>query len=89
MLRMENVSKTYRHRGHLVKALDGATLHIAAGDFVSVVGPSGSGKSTLLLILGGMLSPSDGRVLLGASSVYDLSPSQRAKMRHEKVGFVF
>ena len=89
MLRMENVSKTYRHRGHLVKALDGATLHIAAGDFVSVVGPSGSGKSTLLLILGGMLSPSDGRVLLGASSVYDLSPSQRAKMRREKVGFVF
>ena len=58
MLRMENVSKTYRHRGQLVKALDGATLHIPEGDFVSVVGPSGSGKSTLLLMLGGMLSPS-------------------------------
>ena len=58
MLRMENVSKTYRHRGQLVKALDGATVQIPRGDFVSVVGPSGSGKSTLLLILGGMLSPS-------------------------------
>ncbi len=89
MLRMENVSKTYRHRGHLVKALDGATLHIAAGDFVSVVGPSGSGKSTLLLMLGGMLSPSAGRVLLEAKSVYDLNAAQRAKMRREKVGFVF
>ncbi len=89
MLRMENVSKTYRHRGHLVKALDGATLHIPGGDFVSVVGPSGSGKSTLLLMLGGMLSPSEGRVLLEASSVYDLSASERAKMRREKVGFVF
>ena len=89
MLRMENVSKTYRHRGHLVKALDGATLHIPRGDFVSLVGPSGSGKSTLLLMLGGMLSPSDGRVLLEASSVYDLSSCQRAKMRREKVGFVF
>ena len=89
MLRMENVSKTYRHRGHLVKALDGATLHIPEGDFVSVVGPSGSGKSTLLLMLGGMLSPSEGRVLFEASSVYDLSPSERAKMRREKVGFVF
>jgi putative ABC transport system ATP-binding protein len=86
---MENVSKTYRHRGHLVKALDGATLHIAGGDFVSVVGPSGSGKSTLLLMLGGMLSPSAGRVLLAASSVYDLSPGERARMRRDKVGFVF
>jgi putative ABC transport system ATP-binding protein len=86
---MENVSKTYRHRGHLVKALDGATLHIPGGDFVSLVGPSGSGKSTLLLMLGGMLSPSEGRVLLEASSVYDLSASERAKMRREKVGFVF
>ena len=89
MLRMENVSKAYHHRGQLVKALDGATLHIPGGDFVSVVGPSGSGKSTLLLMLGGMLSPSEGRVLLEASSVYDLSPSERAKMRREKVGFVF
>jgi putative ABC transport system ATP-binding protein len=86
---MENVSKSYRHRGHLVKALDGATLHIPSGDFVAVVGPSGSGKSTLLLMLGGMLSPSQGRVLLDASSVYDLSPRERARMRREKVGFVF
>jgi putative ABC transport system ATP-binding protein len=73
----------------LVKALDGATLHIPAGDFVSVVGPSGSGKSTLLLMLGGMLSPSEGRVLLEASSIYDLSAGERARMRREKVGFVF
>ena len=58
MLKMENVSKTYRHRGQLVTALDNATVAIPRGDFVSVVGPSGSGKSTLLLMLGGMLSPS-------------------------------
>ncbi len=89
MLRMENVSKTYRHRGKLVTALDGATLHIPSGDFVSVVGPSGSGKSTLLLMLGGMLSPSQGCVLLGAKSVYDLSPNERAEIRRRKVGFVF
>jgi putative ABC transport system ATP-binding protein len=89
MLRMENVSKAYTHRGRLIKALDGATVHIPEGDFVSVVGPSGSGKSTLLLMLGGMLSPSQGRVLLGANSVYDLSPAERARMRRDKVGFVF
>jgi putative ABC transport system ATP-binding protein len=89
MLKMENVTKTYRHRGGLVKALDDATLHIPAGDLVSVVGPSGSGKSTLLLMLGGMLSPTQGRVLLEAKSIYDLSPRARARMRREKVGFVF
>jgi putative ABC transport system ATP-binding protein len=89
MLKMENVSKTYLHRGKTVKALDGATLHIPRGDFISVVGPSGSGKSTLLLMLGGMLSPSQGRVLMEDKSVYDMTPGQRAQLRRERVGFVF
>ena len=89
MLSMEKVSKSYRHRGQMVKALDGATLDIAKGDFVSVVGPSGSGKSTLLLMLGGMLSPSSGRVVLNGQSVYDLSADGRARLRKENVGFVF
>ncbi|MFH1918456.1 MAG: ABC transporter ATP-binding protein [Planctomycetota bacterium] len=89
MLKMENVSKSYPHRGQMVKALDGATVHIAKGDFVSVVGPSGSGKSTLLLMLGGMLSPSSGRVLFEGRSIYDLSPDGRARLRKESIGFVF
>jgi putative ABC transport system ATP-binding protein len=89
MLKMENVSKSYQHRGKPVIALDGATVTIAKGDFVSVVGPSGSGKSTLLLMLGGMLSPSGGRVLLEGQSVYDLSSDHRARLRRAKVGFVF
>jgi putative ABC transport system ATP-binding protein len=89
MLKMENVRKQYQHRGQLVTALDNATLTIPRGDFVSVVGPSGSGKSTLLLMLGGMLSPSRGRVLVEDQSIYDLSHDQRARLRREKVGFVF
>ena len=89
MLRMENVSKSYMHRGQLVKALDEATVHIGKGDFVSVVGPSGSGKSTLLLMLGGMLSPSSGHVLLEDESIYDLTSDGRARLRKEKIGFVF
>jgi putative ABC transport system ATP-binding protein len=89
MLRMENVSKKYRHRGQLVTALDGANLNIPQGDFVAVVGPSGSGKSTLLLMLGGMLSPTSGRVLLEGQSIYDLNSNQRAKLRKKKIGFVF
>ena len=89
MLKMEDVSKSYKHRGQIVKALDGATVHIAKGDFVSVVGPSGSGKSTLLLMLGGMLSPSSGRVLLEDQSIYDLSSDGRARLRKDNMGFVF
>ena len=89
MLKMEEVSKTYLHRGQVIKALDGATLDIAKGDFVSVVGPSGSGKSTLLLMLGGMLSPSSGRVLLDGRSIYGLNSDGRARLRKENIGFVF
>src|SRR4030042_1282080 len=89
MLRMENVSKVYKHRGQLVTALDNATVEIPRGDFVSLVGPSGSGKSTLLLMLGGMLSPTEGRILMEDKSVYDMNPSDRARLRREKVGFVF
>jgi len=89
MLKMEEVCKSYQHRGQVVKALDGATVEIPKGDFVSIVGPSGSGKSTLLLMLGGMLSPSSGRVLLGDDSIYDLTADGRARLRKENIGFVF
>ena len=89
MLKMEAVTKEYDHRGRAVTALDGATLDISKGEFVSVVGPSGSGKSTFLLMLGGMLSPSGGRVLFDGQSLYDLTPDQRARLRRESIGFVF
>ncbi len=89
MLRMESVSKQYRHRGGVVAALEGASLTIGNGDFVSVVGPSGSGKSTLLLMLGGMLSPTSGRVLLNGESLYDLESDRRARLRKRWIGFVF
>jgi putative ABC transport system ATP-binding protein len=88
-MRLEAVSKHYRHRGRTVAALDQASLEIAPGDFVAVVGPSGSGKSTLLLVLGGMLSPSAGQVYLNGRSLYDLPPNERADIRRTKIGFVF
>ncbi len=89
MLRMEAVSKNYNHRSRIVVALEDASLDIAKGEYVCVVGPSGSGKSTLLLILGGMLAPSEGRVFFDGCSLYDLSPDKRAGIRREKMGFVF
>ena len=89
MLRMDSVSKKYRHRGQYVTALDNASVSIPKGDFVSLVGPSGSGKSTLLLMLGGMLSPTSGQVFLDGQSLYGLSPNGRAELRKQKLGFVF
>lgn len=89
MLRMENVSKQYRHRGQTVAALNSTSATIEDGEFVAVVGPSGSGKSTLLLMLGGMLSPTTGHVFLDDQSVYALNADDRARLRKRKLGFVF
>jgi putative ABC transport system ATP-binding protein len=89
MLKMESVTKRYRHRGQYVTALDNVSVTIGRGDFVSVVGPSGCGKSTLLLMLGGMLSPTSGRVWLDGASLYDVNADARAGLRTKNVGFVF
>ena len=89
MLRMEGVTKNYNHRNKVVTALSSATVHVPKGDYVSVVGPSGSGKSTLLLMLGGMLSPSQGQVFFDGQSLYNLTPDERAGIRKKNIGFVF
>jgi putative ABC transport system ATP-binding protein len=89
MLKIEGAKKHYMHRGQIVAAMDDMSLEVPTGDFVALVGPSGSGKSTLLLTLGGMLSPTEGKVYLDGASLYDLSPDARAKVRREKIGFVF
>ena len=89
MLRMEGVRKSYNHRTSAVTALRDANVQVNRGDHVSIVGPSGSGKSTLLLMLGGMLSPTSGRVYVDGTSLYDLTPNQRAAFRKKNIGFVF
>jgi putative ABC transport system ATP-binding protein len=89
MLRLEAACKTYSRRGQTVEALQPTSLDIGAGEYVAVVGPSGSGKSTFLTVVGGMLAPTMGRVLLEGRSLYDLTVSQRAAVRGTRIGFVF
>lgn len=89
MYRLESVTKIYGHRGEHVVALDSTTLEIADNDFIAVIGASGSGKTTLLSVLGGMLAPTDGSVILDGRSLYGLSVSERANLRSAKLGFVF
>ncbi len=89
MFRLQNVTKTYSRRGAELTAIRAETLNIVAGSYVAVVGPSGSGKTTLLSMLGGMLSPTNGYVLLDDVSLYDLPIAARARIRRDKIGFVF
>ena len=65
------------------------SLHVRAGEFVSIVGPSGSGKSTLLFAMGGLSEPTTGEIRLGGQSIYELDVTRRAALRRTELGFVF
>ena len=89
MLAVENVTKTYKRPDAAVVALGEVSLRVAPGEFVAARGPSGSGKTTLLLAAGGLLRPDEGRVAVGGTDVYALTPDRRAKLRAKDIGFVF
>ena len=72
-----------------IQALDNVNLDVASDEFIAVMGPSGSGKSTLLYAIGGLLTPSDGEVMINGESIYKKTARQRAKFRRENIGFVF
>ena len=89
MVDLENVTKVYAGPKGAVRALDGVSLRVAAGEFVAIQGPSGSGKSTLLLTIGAMVRPTSGSVVVDGTDVYALPPGARARFRAEHIGFVF
>ena len=89
MIRLEQVSRIFDVGDQRVAALREVNLNIAAGDYVSIMGPSGSGKSTLLNLIGLLDRPSSGTYRLDGGNVTDLSDEQQAKVRSEKIGFVF
>jgi putative ABC transport system ATP-binding protein len=89
MLELTDVCKTYRIGGQTVHALDGITLTLTGGEFVSVVGPSGSGKSTLLHLLGALDRPNAGSIRFQGKEIRDLDDDDQSEFRRRSVGFVF
>jgi putative ABC transport system ATP-binding protein len=89
MIELRQVSRIFTVGDQKVAALRDIDLSIAAGDYVSIMGPSGSGKSTLLNLIGLLDRPSSGTYKLDGGNVTDLNDAQQAKVRSEKIGFVF
>jgi putative ABC transport system ATP-binding protein len=89
LVEVRNVSKIYHLGGEEIRALDDVSLDIEVGEFISIIGPSGSGKSTLMHILGCLDSPTKGTIALDGKFIQDLSPAELARVRNQKIGFVF
>ncbi|MEO7623189.1 MAG: ABC transporter ATP-binding protein [Gallionella sp.] len=89
MIALSQISRSFTVGDQQVAALRNIDLNIVAGDYVSIMGPSGSGKSTLLNLIGLLDRPSSGTYSLDGGNVTDLNDEQQAKVRSEKIGFVF
>jgi putative ABC transport system ATP-binding protein len=89
LVELRNVSKIYHLGGEEIRALDDLSLDIDGGEFISIIGPSGSGKSTLMHILGCLDTPTRGTLTLDGTQIHNASKSELAKIRNEKIGFVF
>ena len=89
MIELQNVSRTFTVGDQEVTALRDINVQLGEGEYLSIMGPSGSGKSTMLNMLGLLDRPSSGVYLLDGGNVSDLSDEQQARVRSEKIGFVF
>ncbi len=89
MLHCQSLSRTYRSGGRDIVVLKDITFSLEPGGFLAILGPSGSGKTTLLGLLAGLDRPSGGEVYLDGQSLGSLNEDQRARLRGEKIGFVF
>ena len=84
-----NVTRVYTNGDHELKALDGIDMTLEEGKFIVVLGPSGAGKSTLLNLLGGLDSPTSGKIYVRGRDISELKGDELAEYRAETVGFVF
>jgi len=89
ILQAENLTKVYRVGSVDVHALRGVSLELEEGEFLAIMGPSGCGKSTLLHLLGGLLTPTEGRLVIDGEDMTTASDAKRTDIRRRKIGFVF
>lgn len=89
ILRTEDLKKSYKIGKLEVPALRGVSLDVKKGEFVAIMGPSGCGKSTLLHLLGGLLSPTSGSIVIDGEDISKVSDARRTDIRRRKIGFVF
>jgi putative ABC transport system ATP-binding protein len=89
MIELRGVSKTVASGGHPLTILHPLDLSVPSGRFLAIVGPSGSGKSTLLGLLAGLDAPSSGEIVIDGTDITKLSEDALARLRGEKIGFVF
>jgi putative ABC transport system ATP-binding protein len=89
ILKTEDLTKHYRVGKVDVPALRGVSISIDEGEFVAIMGPSGCGKSTLLHLMGGLLSPSSGTIIIDGEDLSQVSDAKRTDIRRRKIGFVF
>ena len=89
MIKLEHIARTFKVGDELVHGLDDVSLDIGAGEYISIMGPSGSGKSTLLNAIGLLDKLDEGRYLLDGTDVTELTELEQARVRREKIGFVF
>jgi ABC-type lipoprotein export system ATPase subunit len=88
IIKVENLTKQYKHNDGLVYALNDITFAVEKGSFVTITGPSGSGKSTLLLSLFGLIKPTSGRIFFNGQQISDASDKELAALRQKHVGFI-
>jgi putative ABC transport system ATP-binding protein len=89
MIRLEKIEKVYRTDTVETLAINGISLHVQKGEFLSIMGPSGCGKSTLLNIMGLLDEPSSGQIRIDNQDISRYSDKQMANFRNEKLGFIF
>lgn len=89
LITFEDVSRIYKNGDHKQKALDHVNMSLEEGKFVVILGPSGAGKSTLLNLLGGLDSPTEGKITVNGKDISGLSGNELADYRASTVGFVF